>query len=922
MRNKSPIQIPICDATPTAPSRGNISLFSKADGVYTVDETGEEKKLGSGGEGGGSVPTDFVERVEKLENQQKRVNVELVDDLTTLEHINTLNKLRILDGEMELIKSSNAFEEEFDTNDIIDETASLNVTTKNGQLVIEDTLAIVVNGMMTTKVIDVEATDTITLTASEIKPDGYAGDTEVYREGKQWVCTSTDSKGNIWVFSADHRQYTANVKIELNIFDETGNLIKTTEISTGTTKYCLMFGGKVSFDMFGNAYLMATLRDDRIATGTHAGFDGDSHSSNNPGTITTGLGYGNATINLTFIFNSAGELLKTMHKLTSTYNYSYFRGLGVVSNPDFIFSPKGYAVRLNSPVGTMFTGGSNTSSSVITASQQTNKDTIEVFTVSNTGELTKMKSVSLLTTGSFTSRFTFNWSMFLRGEDIYILYNNEYQVFALGDSYYKLIKLSYDNGVVSVEDIHTFETGKRPFAICGGINGAIYNRFNDCLYVFTGHTNTLKINRFRFTDTGLEHESTKQHTLEKSIYHALYCQTGIATKFIVQDDLIHIAYPGSNEGGSGTSLRYMSIDFNGNIVTQPSLVAYHETLTINHFNMQFVGGELVFSYGFGSTSASTGITEMAVWKPLNTDISYEILNVATGDWYDITNGDTITLNSPTEQLKVRTTLTSPQYRVTPAVERLVLEYATSEDKANTVGEMTTKRLPSVSSSGRGVLTAEYELNEGTVDWFVSFDGGVTWKAVQIGYEFLFNYVDAPDFRVKAVLQIPSFNAKSPVVRSYTLRTDSVVLHSDIEEIQVNLMKTNFKIDTFTNATRNDMIKMTIDTFADDAGIDYSLSDCTFNRISCSVGGNVVVSTESNTSSTMNYILLTSDEMLPYTDSYVEYYISRDSGATYTKIDKDVKCTVPKPSSGASSTIRVKAMMYNGAELNAWAWAWN
>lgn len=919
MRDKSPIQIPICDITPTAPSPGNVSIFSKADGVYTVDETGEEKKLGSGGND--SIPTDVAERIEKLENQQKRVNVEFIDTFDSMDNIQSLDRLRILNGELELIKSSNTIIEEFNADSIIDKTASMNVITESGRLVIDNQLNLISNGVMTTNVIDVETTDTVVINAGELKPYGYTGESRLFKPGNQWVLIAKDSSNNMWSFSIQHRTYTTNIPIELNIYDSNGDLLKTTTVYTPTTKYCVMFGGNISFDKFGNVYLMITLRDDINASGTHAGYNFNNATNGSDISNLTGVGSGNGVHYLTLMFNSMGDYQKSL----DTYKYmssSYYRGMGITGVSNFVFSSKGYCVILNHPNGALVTSGA-TNGNTIAGVKSANSEVLRVYTVSKSGEFTFIEDTKPLTVGGSSNSYLFHWNIFNRKEDIYVLWGNRYSVFsATNEIEYTLSKINYYNGTTPFTTVHEFTQGTRPLAMCGGINGSIYNSLNDSLYIFSGSGVNLRVCRFIFNEQGITNDLTKEYILEKKMFYANYCHAGVNAKFIVGDNLIHIAYIGADEGGAGTSLRYMSIDFDGNIVTQPSLVFYKETNTVNQVSMEILGDDLVFAYGYGSTTSDKGVSEMAIWKPLPTDISYEILNVSTGVWHGISNGNTLILDTPTDKLKVRITLTSPQYYISPAVERMVLEYKTNEDKATTSGEMVTKRLPSVSSSGRGVLTADYTLNDGTIDWFVSFDGGISWKAVQIGYEFIFNYTSSPDFRIKAIIQIPAHDSISPVISSYTLRTDSVVLHSDIEEIQVNLMKTNFKIDSFTKATKNDLLKMTIDTFSDDSGIDYGLSTCTFNPMSCSVSGDVVVSREEETSSTMTYILLTSDEMLPYKESYVEYYVSRDSGKTYTKIDKDIKSSVTKPTTNSTNTVKVKALLFNGAELNAWAWAWN
>jgi hypothetical protein len=75
-----------------------------------------------------------------------------------------------------------------------------------------------------------------------------------------------------------------------------------------------------------------------------------------------------------------------------------------------------------------------------------------------------------------------------------------------------------------------------------------------------------------------------------------------------------------------------------------------------------------------------------------------------------------------------------------------------------------------------------------------------------------------------VLTYPITASSPPVITGYTVTSYSIATSSDINTLQVNLMKTNFRVSALQNASKYSMNNMVIDTFTDETGINKSLSN--------------------------------------------------------------------------------------------------
>ena len=151
----------------------------------------------------------------------------------------------------------------------------------------------------------------------------------------------------------------------------------------------------------------------------------------------------------------------------------------------------------------------------------------------------------------------------------------------------------------------------------------------------------------------------------------------------------------------------------------------------------------------------------------------------------------------------------------------------------------------------------------------------------------------------------------------------MVLHSDLEEVQINLIKTNFKIDTYTNASKNGLLKMTIDTLSSNNNIDATNSDYMYYPLVGRIGGNFARTIPEVIAEGTLTLLLTTDEILDAAkpNSKILYEVSIDGGVTFKSIVPNVKLQVNNTNS-VTDTLVMKAIFYDGAQLSAWGWAWD
>lgn len=402
-------------------------------------------------------------------------------------------------------------------------------------------------------------------------------------------------------------------------------------------------------------------------------------------------------------------------------------------------------------------------------------------------------------------------------------------------------------------------------------------------------------------------------------------------KIIEFDNKIHLFYMAPvSDTVRRLCLKYMAFDYDLNQVIEETILWQQssDTVRFNDFNINVFNNDILVTCSIGNpndfTVANTAskIYSIRISK-VSSSITFQYLDNVEKTWRNVSDGQQVSFIGAVDNITLRATLTSQTYNSSLALKSVSIETWDNSGETSRQSEYYSTQIESVQNDGKGVLTANYELNGGAINWYISFDGGANYVATNLEEEFVYNQLEAPDFRIKAVMSVTDDAVVVPIIHSYTLKTSHVVLHSDLEEVQINLMKTNFKIDTYTNASKNGLLKMTIDTLSNSDSIDAANSSYTYYNPTGSAGGNYIQTNAELVSGGIKTLLLTTEEKLDatQTDSKILYYVSIDGGVTFKSIIPNVKLQISNTNSTADNLV-MKAVFYNGAQLTSWGWAWN
>ncbi|GEC89779.1 hypothetical protein [Brevibacillus brevis] len=143
------------------------------------------------------------------------------------------------------------------------------------------------------------------------------------------------------------------------------------------------------------------------------------------------------------------------------------------------------------------------------------------------------------------------------------------------------------------------------------------------------------------------------------------------------------------------------------------------------------------------------------------------------EWINAISGEEITFQTPSTSLLLRARLNSPTANLSP--ELYGYRVITGTLSGEVTQEFVSTKLPSVSPVAHASLTADQTLQEGSIDWYLSNDGGATWESATLGRKHSFKNPLYADLRVKAVITSPSGSVKSPAISGYTLTSSNLLL---------------------------------------------------------------------------------------------------------------------------------------------------
>ena len=394
-------------------------------------------------------------------------------------------------------------------------------------------------------------------------------------------------------------------------------------------------------------------------------------------------------------------------------------------------------------------------------------------------------------------------------------------------------------------------------------------------------------------------------------------------------------YAPQSKSNNNLCLKYMCLDYELNIISDEIILNRQNngSDTINniaHFEVREVNNELIILASKGNIEDYTAdlednnnklkLLEFFKIDIVESTVKFYYLNESNNTWIEIKNNDTILFDNPVDYVKVKAILKAGNYGASPKINDFTIQSWTNNGDNLRWSEYYSNKIDCFQGNGKAVIHVDQDAKDGVINWFISFDGGKNYSELTLDEEFAYSHLETVDCRLKAEIGVKDNSENIPQINSYTIKTNHMVFHTDLEEIQINLIKTNFKIDTYANASKNGLLKMTIDTLSDESNIDKANSDYTYLSSTGSVTGKYIQTIPEDVSDNIKTVLLVVDETLNYEDE-IDYYVSIDGGITFKEITPNCKTQITNTNSSKCSLI-LRAVMKGNAKLNAWGIAWN
>ncbi|TQK62113.1 F5/8 type C domain-containing protein [Brevibacillus sp. AG162] len=302
--------------------------------------------------------------------------------------------------------------------------------------------------------------------------------------------------------------------------------------------------------------------------------------------------------------------------------------------------------------------------------------------------------------------------------------------------------------------------------------------------------------------------------------------------FVLQDNIMRVFYHQQTVG----STRLISIDLATLSIVEPDTLIQSGTNTTRVSSCIDGYGRLTFVMNTSEYSSNYSLIKMLRYDIVPTSIAIQISPDDTS-WFPITLGEEITFPNKTDTLKIKIKMQSPN----PGISPLLRNYRIA--LGGTAGEITqtytSSSLPTVTPTAFVTLTANQILDGGEILWEVSNNGGGSWQSAELGQEIEFANPINSDLRVRAILHSPASESSTPSIRDFTVTSANLLLNPSIADsnlpqrvidLETNLLKTNFQLITYMNATKYGLKNMVIDTFTDLSGVDIPNSQAVYDHI--------------------------------------------------------------------------------------------
>lgn len=793
-------------------------------------------------------------------------------------------------------------------------------------------------------------------------------DSTVISDAKLWFTSGVDNLGRLWVLRMS--QYaTSDTNAYLDLYEPNMTLIKTITISkdkiTGTTDttYNLYFDASNMIFLEDNTCILSVRRCRYIRNGLtrdytwSSGWDDASRydlimSIKDDGTVNMFAGYGGY-----YYYGSASY---------PYYQYGSSPNLMAVKNGSLLFIGGTYAYRSNyqqydlnmnrNLVGLDIRDLNNIRVSKINA---------VAFPDRADGAGNRWMGNSIIQSNIFTrNSYFYNFVTSVKRID---KANKLSDIYSLQCGFDPASNRFYsDNSESAQNQIQLFDEAENPDVIYShpGFNGIHYSTINNKLYIFGNGTDSkaelrcydidwtsridgkLKVKKILERTIDLKASTwgsiSSDTTMNSSNHYPTYAHRGYQSnpwqymKIIEFKGALHLFYYAPQSPTlTNLCLKYMCVDYELNQIIDETVLNRQNdgtdmTNNISHFEVKEVNGELIILVSRGNAEEYTTDVNNALNKAKTIEffkidlvesiVKFYYLNETNNTWIEMQNNDTVLFDAPVDYVRIKSVLKAGNYGASPRIDDFTIQSWTNGDDELRWSEYYSNKIDCLQGNGKAVIHADQDEKDGVIKWHISFDGGKNYSELTLDEEFAYTHLETVDCRLKAVIGTKDNSDKIPQINSYTIKTNHIVFHTDLEEIQINLIKTNFKIDTYTNASRNGLLKMTIDTLSDDNNIDKTKSDYTYLPATGSVAGNYIQTTPENVSDNIKTVLLVVDEVLE-NGAEIDYFISVDGGLNFKEVKPNIKTQITNINSSKCSLV-LKAIMKGTAKLSAWGIAWN
>lgn len=396
--------------------------------------------------------------------------------------------------------------------------------------------------------------------------------------------------------------------------------------------------------------------------------------------------------------------------------------------------------------------------------------------------------------------------------------------------------------------------------------------------------------------------------------------SGTRISIVRKGDMEFLMAYGAFGNGTNPVIRTIEFDVAGKVVAPEKLVS--DSLAHSYFGPHiYFNGSGDMSIVYSTTqNATTGQTiQRAQYKVVNFTVKNYISNDGGSTWHPATSGEIITFPEIGDRLRVKFELKTS----VPGYSSEILGYDIIEGndlpESDSIKTFQSTKLPSSGLISGAMLTATVdESGGGRVEWFLSNDGGLTWDETNLGEYTQFTKAYGSDIRLKAILRYPIGATKPPIIHGYGLTSYNVISASDVHDLQINMMKTNFRIAALSNATKYNMRNMVVDTFTDTTGINVAKTTSTYDGVLKAYKNLIVETLPTEATSDPTLMTIIGEESIE--SGTVIYYGSRDGGVTWVEAVNDV-VNFDSRFHPMGTSLAVKAEMTGICTLHAIAFAW-